>query len=144
MNRELAFLNEKGWWPSAQLVLETVIDLNELDQIIDGEERFKIAVESSHRLRLVLAFADGTKPDHVTIWDRDRKDVVFDPALGVVPISKLFDDHGPQTYSGTLGFTAFRYQPGNPIQTLIKSEIGKISREPLIKSILRGWHSLGG
>jgi hypothetical protein len=120
-DREIAFLNGRGWWPSAQLVLNSGIDLDTLDSI--SEDRFRIAVENSHRLRIVLAFADGVKPDHTVIWDRDRKEVVFDPALGVVPIAKLFDDHGSQTYSGTLGFTAYKYQPGNPIQTLIKHGI---------------------
>ena len=122
-NRERAFLQERGWWPSAQLLLETAISLEQLDSIIDSEERFKTTVENSQRLRLILAFSDGTKPDHVVIWDKDCKDVVFDPSSGEVPISKLFNDAGLQTYSGTLGFTAFCYQPGQPIQTLIKKEI---------------------
>jgi hypothetical protein len=121
-NREIAFLNEKGWWPSAQLLLKTVISLEGLDAIIDSEERFRKAVENSQRVRLVLAFSDGSKPDHSVIWDRDCKDVVLDPSRGEVPIPNLFNDAGLQTYSGTLGLTAFRYQPGKPIQTLIKTE----------------------
>lgn len=124
LNREMAFLKENGWWPSAQLLLNTVISLEELDSIIDSDEKFKKAVENSQRVRLVLAFSDGSKPDHSVIWDRDCKDVVFDPSCGEVPISKLFNDAGLQTYSGTLGLTAFCYQPGQPIQTLIKTEEG--------------------
>jgi hypothetical protein len=122
--READFLNEKGWWPSAQLALKTVIGPEEMDAIIESEARFKEAVESSNRLRLVLAFSDGTKPDHSVVWDRNRKDVVFDPSRGVIPISELFEEAGPQTYSGTLGFTAFRYQPGQPILALIRTELG--------------------
>ena len=68
-NRERAFLQERGLWPSAQLLLETAISLEQLDSIIDSEERFKNTVENSQRLRLILAFSDGTKPDHVVIWD---------------------------------------------------------------------------
>jgi hypothetical protein len=123
LERETTFLNEKGWWPSAQLLLKTAIRLEELDSIIDGEERFKNTVENSQRLRLILAFSDGTKPDHAVIWDKDCKDVVFDPSRGEVPISKLFSNAGLQTCSGTLGFTAFCYQPGQPIQALIKKEM---------------------
>jgi hypothetical protein len=123
-NREIAFLNEKGWWPSAQLLLKTVISLEALDAIIDSEENFKKAVENSQRVRLVLAFSDGLKPDHSVIWDRDYKDVVFDPSRGEVPISDLFSNTGLQTYSGTLGLTAFCYQPRQAIQTLIKTEEG--------------------
>jgi hypothetical protein len=85
--RETAFLQEKGWWPSAQLQLKTVIGLEELDIEIDRDEPFKNAVEKSQRVRLVLAFLDGTKPDHAVIWDRNHKDVVFDPVRGEVPIS---------------------------------------------------------
>lgn len=125
-DREIAFLKEKGWWPSAQLLLKTVISLEELDSIIDSEERFKKAVENSQRVLLVLAFLDGAKPDHSVIWDRDFKDVVFDPARGEVPISKLFDDAGPQTYSGILGVTSYCYRPKEPIQTLIKTEEGAV------------------
>jgi hypothetical protein len=120
--RELAFLWEKGWSPSAQLVLRTVINLKELDSIIDEEEGFKSSVERSQRVRLILAFADGAKPDHAVIWDRKHKDIVFDPSRGEVPISELFNDAGPQTYSGTLGFAAFCYQPGQHIQPLVKTE----------------------
>lgn len=123
-SREIKFLNQKGWWPSAQLLLKTVVSLEEMDWIIDNEERFKQAVEKSQRARIVLAFADGTKPDHSVIWDRDHQDVVFDPSRGVVPISELFNDAGLQTYSGALGFMAFCYQPGQPIRTLIKQEEG--------------------
>jgi hypothetical protein len=122
--REIAFLKEKGWWPSAQLLLKTVISLEQLDLIIDSDDKFRTVVESSQRVRLILAFSDGAKPDHIVIWDRDCKEVVFDPSRGVVSISKLFNDAGLQTYSGTLGMTSFCYQPGQPIQALIKSELG--------------------
>jgi hypothetical protein len=122
--RELKLLNEIGWWASAQLVLKTVVSLEDMDWAIDSEERFKDAVEQSQRARIVLAFADGTKPDHSVVWDRDHGDVVFDPSRGVISISDLFKDAGLQTYSGTLGMTAFCYQPGHPIQTLIKKEEG--------------------
>jgi hypothetical protein len=124
LRRETDFLNKKGWWPSAQLALKTVVGSEELDSIIESEARFNEAVENSHRLRLVLAFSDGTKPDHAVVWDREHKNVIFDPSRGVIPTSKLFEDAGLQTYSGTLGFTAFRYQPGQPIQALIKTEFG--------------------
>jgi len=130
LNRETTFLNEKGWWSSAQLLLKTVIGLDQLNSIIDSEDNFRHAVENSQRLRLILAFADGTKPDHSVIWDKGQKDVIFDPALGVVPISDIFVDNGLQTYSGTLGFTAFVYQPGVPIQTLIKTENGFFADAP--------------
>jgi hypothetical protein len=122
--REIKFLNEIGWWPSAQLLLKTVISLENMDSIIDSEEIFKQAVDKSRRARIFLAFADGAKPDHSVVWDRDHQDVVFDPARGVIPMSELFNDAGLQTYSGTLGLTAFCYQPGQPIQALIKTEKG--------------------
>ena len=120
--RETEFFNEQGWWPSAQLVLKTVVDLEKLDSIIDDEEKFKDAVEQSQRVRLVMAFADGAKPDHVVVFDREQSDVVFDPSRGRVAISVLLDDAGLQTYSGFLGLTAFRYRPAQPIETLIKTE----------------------
>jgi len=123
-NRERELLSAIGWWQSAQLVLKTVVSLEEMDSIIDSEERFKDAVEKSQRARIVLAFADGSKPDHSVVWDRDHQEMVFDPTRGVIPFSDLFNDCGLQTYSGTLGFTAFCYQPGQPIQTLIKTEKG--------------------
>lgn len=123
-DRETVFLNERGWWPSAQLVLKTVVSFEEMDQIIESEARFKEAIEKSQRVRIVMAFADGTKPDHAVIWDRDNEGVVFDPSRGIVPISDLFSNAGPQTYSGSLGLTAFCYQPGKPIRTLVKKEEG--------------------
>ncbi len=128
--REMRFLNEKGWWASAQLLLKTVISLDEMDSIIDSEEIFKTVVENSQRVRILLAFADGTEPDHAVVWDKDHSDVVFDPARGVVPVSKLFNHAGLQSYSGTRGFIAFRYQPGKPIQTLVKSEEGFVPPIP--------------
>lgn len=125
--REMNLLNELGWWASAQLALTTVVSIEEMDSIIDGEERFKNAVDKSQRARICLAFADGAKPDHSVVWDRDHHDMVFDPARGVITLSELFNDTGLQTYSGTLGFTAFCYQPGQPIQALFKTEEGFVS-----------------
>ncbi len=122
--REREFFNEIGWWASAQLVLKTVISLENMDEIIDSEEIFRQTVEDSWRLRIYLAFPDGAKPDHSVVWDKDQREVVFDPSRGVIPVSDLFKDAGLQTYSGTLGFTAFCYQPGKPIQTLVKVENG--------------------
>jgi len=122
--RETAYLTEKGWWPSAQILLKTVVSLEELDSIIDSDANIKTTVENSQRVRIVLAFADGAKPDHTVVWDRDHKDVVFDPSRGVVPMSELFKDVGLQTYSGTLGLTSFSYQPGQPIKTWVKTEEG--------------------
>jgi hypothetical protein len=122
--RETALLNSKGWWASAQLVLKTVVSLEDLDAMIDSEERFKQAVEASQRLRLILAFSDGSKPDHSVVWDKSYPDQIFDPSRGQIPMSTLFEDDGPQSYSGTLGFTAFSYRPGLPIQALIKTEVG--------------------
>jgi hypothetical protein len=123
-DRELAFLQEKGWFPSAQLLLKTVIGLAELDLIAESEDRFSVAVENSQRVRLVLAFRDGAKPDHCVMVEKGQTDVVFDRAVGIIPIAKLFDDTGPQSYLGTLGFTAYCYRPGRPILTLIKTEQG--------------------
>ncbi len=124
--RELKLLNEIGWWVSAQLLLKTVLSLEDMDWVIDSEEKFKDAVDKSQRARIFLAFADGAKPDHSVVWDRDHGDVVFDPTLGVIPMSELFNNAGLQTYSGTFGMTAFCYQPGQPIQTLIKTEVGVV------------------
>jgi hypothetical protein len=120
--REIKLFNEIGWWASAQLVLKTVVSLEDMDWVINGEERFKDAFDKSQRARIVLAFADGAKPDHSVVWDRDHGEVVFDPSRGVIQMSELFNDAGLQSYSGTLGMTAFCYQPGQPIQTLIKTE----------------------
>jgi hypothetical protein len=122
--RETAFLNSKGWWASAQLALKTAVNLRDLDTMIESEERFKKAVEGSQRLRLILAFYDGSKPDHSVVWDKNCPDQIFDPSRGLIPISTLFEDAGPQSYSGALGFTAFCYCPGLPIQALIKTEVG--------------------
>lgn len=124
--RETRFLSEKGWWASAQLVLKTVVSLDNMDAITDAEERFKKVVDKSQRVRVVLAFADGAKPDHTVIWDRDHKTVVFDPSRGVVPIDELFNPAGLQSYSGVLGFTAFSYQPGQPTLALIKAGDGML------------------
>jgi len=122
--RELKFFEEEGWWPAAQLVLKTIVALNSLNWITESEDTFKEVVTSCQRIRVILTFFDGTKPDHAVVWDRQFEDVVFDPARGIIPTSKLFDYAGPQSYSGSLGFTAYRYQPGQSIQTLIKTETG--------------------
>lgn len=82
-DRELAFFSEKGWWPSAQFLLNTVVGLGELDSKIDADEKFKEASDRSQRIRLILAFPDGTKPDHYSVvWDRNFKDLIFDPSRG--------------------------------------------------------------
>jgi hypothetical protein len=122
--RETAFLNSQGWWASAQLALKTVVSLGDLDGMIESEERFKKAVEGSQRLRLILAFSDGSKPDHSVVWDKNYPDQIFDPSRGLIPIPALFEDVGPQSYSGSVGFTAFCFSPGKPIQALIKTEVG--------------------
>ena len=41
-------------------------------------------------------------------------------------MSDLFNHAGLQTYSGTLGMTAYCYQPAHPIQTLVKTEEGVV------------------
>jgi len=128
--RDRRFLNEKGWWPSAQLVLRTVVSADQMNAIIDGEEKFRTTVDNAQRVRIVLSFADGAKPDHTVIWDRDHKDVVFDPARSVVPVAELFNPAGLQSYSGALGFTAFCYDPRHPIQTLVKTENGILPPSP--------------
>jgi hypothetical protein len=66
-----------------------VIALEQLDSEIENNIPFKIAVEGSQRILFVLAFADGSEPDRSVIWDRDFKDVVFDPGRGIVPVSDL-------------------------------------------------------
>lgn len=45
--RERMFLNARGWWESAQLALKTAVSLEDLDAIIESEERFRKAVEGS-------------------------------------------------------------------------------------------------
>jgi hypothetical protein len=122
--RERAFLHEKGWWESAQLLLTTARDISQIDACIESEDRFQNTVEASQRLRLILAFADGSKPDHSAVWDRNYKNVVLDPARGIIRLTELFENVGAQSYSGVLGFTSFCFQPGQPIQTLIKTEAG--------------------
>lgn len=123
MPREGKFLNDRGWWVSAQLVLKTVVDLDELDALIDRDAKISEAVKNSHRLRIFLAFPDGKKPDHSVIWDKDNKDVVYDPALGVVPISQILKLSGEQRYAGALGFMSFTFSPGKTIPTLISQEL---------------------
>jgi len=122
MAREGKFLNDRGWWVSAQLVLKTVVDLETLHALIERDAKMSEAVKNSPRLRIFLAFPDGKKPDHSVIWDKDNKDVVFDPALGVLPTEQLFKLSGEQRYSGALGFMSFTFSPGMPIQTLIAQE----------------------
>jgi SEC-C motif len=89
MSREGKFFNDRGWWVSAQLVLKTTVDLDTLDALIERDVKMSKAVKNSQRLRIFLAFSDGKKPDHSVIWDKDNKDVVYDPTLGVVPISHI-------------------------------------------------------
>jgi hypothetical protein len=122
MPREGKFLNDRGWWVSGQLVLKTVVDLDTLDALIDRDAKMSEAVKNSQRLRIFLAFSDGEKPDHSVIWDKDNKDVVYDPGLGVIPVSQLFNLSGEQSYAGALGFMSFTFSPGKPIQTLISQE----------------------
>jgi hypothetical protein len=81
------------------------------------------AVQESQRVRILLAFSDGKKPDHSVIWDKDKENVVYDPALGVIPISQILKLSGEQSYAGTVGFMSFTFQPGKPIQTLISQEM---------------------
>jgi hypothetical protein len=123
MPREGKFFNDRGWWVSAQLVLKTIVDLDTLDALIDRDAKISEAVKNSNRLRIFLGFRDGKKPDHSVIWDKDNKDVVYDPVLGVVPISQLLKLSGEQSYSGALGFMSFTFSPGSPIQTLISQEM---------------------
>jgi len=123
MSREGKFFNDRGWWVSAQLVLKTIVDLDTLDAFIERDAKISEAVKNSHRLRIVLAFRDGKKPDHSVIWDKDSKDVVYDPVLGVVPISQLLKLSGEQSYLGALGFMSFTFSPGTPIQTLVSQEM---------------------
>jgi hypothetical protein len=124
--RETRFLNEKGWWAASQIVLKTVIDLGHLRHLINEDANIKEAFDKSKRVRLVVAFADGAKPDHTVVLDEDHEELVYDPARGVFPIDDLFNPFGPQTYSGTLGMTSFVYQPGQPIQTWTKTEHGYV------------------
>jgi hypothetical protein len=125
VSREGKFLNARGWWASAQLVLKTTVNLETLDHFIERDANISRAVANSQRRRIVLAFSDGSKPDHSVIWDKDNEDVVFDPALGVVPISQLFNVSGEQSYSGTLGFMSFSFQPGKPIKTWTSQELAE-------------------
>jgi hypothetical protein len=96
--------------------------LDTLNALIERDVKMSKAVENSQRMRIMLAFSDGKKPDHSVIWDKDNEKVVYDPALGVVPISQLFKLSGEQSYAGTVGFMSFTFQPGSPIQTLISQE----------------------
>ena len=122
--REQAFLNERGWWTTSQFLLRTVINLGELKSEIERDSNVAKAVESAQRCRLILAFSDGTKPDHSVVWDRSNEDVVFDPARGVIPIPELFADVGLQSYSGTLGIMSYSFQPGQPTEAWIATEKG--------------------
>ncbi len=122
--READFLNEKGWWASSQVVLKTVVPLDHLLQVIRDDANVKQAFENAQRVRLVLAFADGAKPDHTVVGDKGNEEVVYDPSRGIVPVSELFNHAGLQSYSGTLGMTSFSYQPGQPIQAWIITEKG--------------------
>src|SRR5580700_1756105 len=66
--REKEFLNERGWWTTSQVLLQTVVSLDELKSIIRRDSNVAKAVETAQRCRLILAFSDGTKPDHSVIW----------------------------------------------------------------------------
>ncbi len=123
ITREGKFLNERGWWVSGQLVLKTTVGLDTLDALIERDAKMSKAVKDSHRMRIMLAFSDGKKPDHSVIWDKDNEKCVYDPALGVVSISQLLKFNGEQSYAGTVGFMSFTFQPCRPIQTLISQEI---------------------
>lgn len=124
--RETRFFNEKGWWAAAQIVLKTIIPLDHLYQLINEDANIKQAFEHSERMRLVVAFADGAKPDHAVVVDDENQKTVFDPSRGMISIDDLFKPSGLQTYSGTLGMTSFVYQPGQPIQTWTKTEHGYV------------------
>jgi hypothetical protein len=123
LTREGKFFNDRGWWVSAQLVLKTTVDLDALDALVERDVKMSKAVKNAQRLRVFLAFSDGKKPDHSVIWDKDNENVVYDPALGVIPISQLLRLPGEQSYAGTLGFMSFTFQPEKPIQTLISQEM---------------------
>jgi len=123
VTREGKFFNGRGWWVSAQLVLKTTVDLETLDALIERDVKISKAVKNSQRMRIVLAFSDGKKPDHSVMWDKDDETVVYDPVLGVIPISQLLKVSGEQSYAGAVGFMSFTFQPGKPIQTLISQEM---------------------
>ena len=101
-----------------------MVDLNTVDAIIEEEEAFSEAVKGSQRIRLVVVLPDGIKPDHVVIWDKEHQDSIYDPAVGVVQTSTLFNTVNPDGYIGTIGFTAFCFSPRKPVKTLIKTEVG--------------------
>ena len=124
--REKEFLNERGWWTTSQVLLKTVISLEELRSVIQRDSKVAKAVENARRCRLILAFSDGTKPDHSVVSDQSDENVVFDPARGVIPISELFADVGLQSYSGTLGIMSYSFQPGQPTEAWIITEEGFI------------------
>ena len=127
--RETQFLNEKGWYASSQVALNTIVLLGDLLHVIKNDANVSQAFEKAQRVRLVLAFADGAKPDHSVVWDSSNEEVVYDPSRGIVPLSELFNDSGLQSYSGTLGMTSFSYQPGEPIQAWIITEEGFVPPE---------------
>ncbi len=126
--RETQFLNEKGWYASAQVALNTVVPLDQLMSVIHNDADVRQAFERAQRARLVLAFADGAKPDHTVVWDSGNEDVVYDPSRGIVRLSELFKNAGLQSYSGTLGMTSHSYQPGQPILAWIVTEQGFVPR----------------
>jgi hypothetical protein len=122
--RETQFLNEKGWWASVQVALHTVVPLDDLMSVIRNDTNVRQAFERAQRVRLVLAFADGAKPDHTVVWDSGNEDVVYDPSRGIIRVSEIFNNAGLQSYGGTLGMTSFSYQPGQPILAWIITEEG--------------------
>lgn len=123
-DRETRFLNDRGWWASSEVVLTTVSTLEDLRCVIWRDVNLKKALDECQRVRLVVAFADGAKPDHTVVLDDDNDDLVFDPARGIFAEADLFKPFGLQSYSGTLGMTSYCYQPGQPIKAWISIEEG--------------------
>ena len=122
-DRESTFLIERGWWATAQLLLKTVVSLEEVESMIESEERFRKAVETSHRIRFVVAFLDGSKPDHSVIWDttcpRTLSSTPPRISFYVIVIRRCWAANVFRYF----GVDSVRYQPGRPIQTLIKTEV---------------------
>jgi hypothetical protein len=136
--RETAFLKEKDWWPAAQFKLEAVANLDTFYSLVDSQDEvFRDAVVKSQRLRFILPFHDGTKPDHAVVWDRERGDVIFDPSRGIIALSDLLGHCGKQTYSGILGMTAFCYSPGQPMDTLVRTLNSPVANVELIATKLK-------
>lgn len=56
-----------------------------------------------------VGFLARQEAHHSVIWDKKNKEVLFDPAVGVVPTSQIFKLCGEQAYSGTLGFMGLQF-----------------------------------